>query len=74
MMTTSFQVLDIEFYFVSVFVVGFPLLAFGALLAPFPLRPRLPPFCAFPLEPKPPALPLPPATVCSGVEAKMTGV
>ena len=31
-MTTSFQVLDIEFYFVSVFVVGFPLLAFGALL------------------------------------------
>ena len=24
--------LDIEFYFVSVFVVGFPLLAFGALL------------------------------------------
>ena len=32
MMTTSFQVLDIEFYFVSVFVVGFPLLAFGALL------------------------------------------
>jgi len=27
-----YKVLDIEFYFVSVFVVGFPLLAFGALL------------------------------------------
>merc|ERR1719275_405685 len=27
-----YKVLDIEFYFVSVLVVGFPLLAFGALL------------------------------------------